>query len=280
MKILSAFLMCVIAITGIILGNFYYNNKIDIQVASAVESQKTEELQEKKENEAKLQETLNSLDVKVLEDIDQVAYKSKVFDKLNNGETATIVFFGDSTTEQNFTTNGKPSHVGVIKNKLTTIYGSNIEVVNAGHSGNDLAALKKRLQTDVIDLEPDMVIMNSSLNDIRLSKGKETFKKEYTDIIKEIQKNTDAEIFLRTSNVTMTPDTNQRLKDELNPITKEIAKEYKLGYVDLYEYYQSLVNKDGIESYNYDNVHPNEKGQQKIADLWLYYLIKSSDLTK
>src|SRR5690606_2309082 len=115
-------------------------------------------------------------------------------------------------------TNGKPGHVGIIQKQLEDIYGKNVEIINAGHAGDTIKDMFKRLETSVIKHSPDVVVINSGLNDVRDGLSNEEFKKTYNKVIEAIKEKTDADIFVRTSNLTKDDISNQRLGFELNPI--------------------------------------------------------------
>lgn len=269
-----AVLTCAICVIAIFVGNFFYESKLEKTTANAIERQKEEETKEKNDRVKQLNALLPKTN---FTNIDIKPIKTDVFNNLNNGEKATIVFLGDSTTEQNFQTNGKPVHVGIIKQHLEKIYGSNIEIINAGHSGDSIKEMAKRLEASVISHDPDLVIINSGLNDVRLDLENSVFEETYKKVIEDIKKKTNAQIILRTSNVTESDETNERLEEDYNPIVKKLAEDNEIGYIDLYQYYKNVVENSDIDKYNNDVVHPNENGQKLISEIVLYSLIKSSN---
>ncbi|GKU82969.1 GDSL-type esterase/lipase family protein [Niallia sp. NCCP-28] len=227
------------------------------------------------ENKKNLEELKKENIIKNANDIEIRNTKTDILDKLNSGEEVTIVFLGDSTTEQNKYTNGKLGHVERIKKALSTVYGGKVNVINAGISGNTIIDMSKRLDNDVLSHKPDLVIINSGINDARKGVSMAEFKTTYENIIKRIKNETDANIILRTSNVTLGENTNYMLREKINPIVKSLSKEYDIGFIDLYSYYAKVVMNDpfGIDKYNYNRLHPNEIGQKIISDLILYSLL-------
>src|SRR5690606_23935751 len=151
-------------------------NKVDNVVVEAKENYKNSQLKEKKLREEKLNNLFDSLSRSDF-DAETKSIDTNVFKKLNNGERVKIVFLGDSTTEQNYQTNGKPVHVGIIQKKVEDIYGKNVEIVNAGHSGDSIEEMLKRTETSVTKHKPDVVIINSGINDVRVGMSNEEFKK-------------------------------------------------------------------------------------------------------
>ncbi|PTN52996.1 SGNH/GDSL hydrolase family protein, partial [Stenotrophomonas panacihumi] len=125
-------------------------------------------------------------------------------------------------------------------------------------------------------INPDLVVINSGLNDVGRKISSEEFETKYKWTIEQIQQKTNAQILLRTSNKVMESDSvNKRLENDINPIVKKLSVENKTGFVDLYSYYSYHITNLGVafNSINNDNFHPNEKGQQIIADLLLYTLL-------
>lgn len=266
------FVFLVFSVTFLILGyKTYNNNYISARVAKGTEimSDKTELEKQRKAN------TLHELRIKNniehLNDVEIRQSKTNIFRKLNNGEKARIVFLGDSTTKKNKYTNGKPNHVDLINKALSEIYGSDVEVINSGVSGDTIEDMISRLDSAVLNYSPDLVIINTGINDATKNVPMDIFEETYRKVIEQIRDETDAEILLRTSNPTLGPKTNEILSERINPIVNSLAKEYDLGFVDLYNYYLTITSSDlkGIEKYNYDNKHPNELGQAIIGNLLL-----------
>ncbi|WP_157827661.1 SGNH/GDSL hydrolase family protein [Niallia nealsonii] len=227
------------------------------------------------ENKKSLETLKKDNIIKNANDIEIRNTKTDIFDKLNRGEDVTIVFLGDSTTEQNKYTNGKAGHVELINKALSHVYGDKVTVINAGVSGNTIIDMAKRLDSDVLRYKPDLVIINSGINDARKGVSMADFKTTYENIIKRIKNESDATIILRTSNVTLGEKINYMLREKINPIVKSISKEYDIGFIDLYSYYAKVIRNDpaGIDKYNYNRLHPNEIGQKVISDLILYSLL-------
>lgn len=195
-------------------------------------------------------------------------------EKLLNGNPVTVVFLGDSTTEQNETTEGSLNHVGLFNEWFSKTYPGLVKVANAGVSGNTIVQMKDRLNKDVISHNPDLVIVCSGVNDSggTLKVGVDEFEKNYSLLIKEIL-DSGAEIILRTPNLTLDPLFNQKMEPYI-AVIKKLAVEYK---IDLFDFY--ALEKKGINNKNivqsklmYNTIHPNAKGQQYIFDNFKSYL--------
>lgn len=276
-------LFTVFSLLFLVYGQISYNNKLTrIEASAYAEFQREEKLEleeQLKERERRNKSLINLKNHSSndeMKSIEMRKIKSDIFDTLQNEDSATIVFLGDSTTEKNIYTNDKPGHVELIDTALTEIFGDNLHIVNSGISGHTIQDMSNRLDDDVISHNPDLVVINSGINDVGHNVSSEEFKSTYSDVIERIQNETDAEILIRTSNLTMGKETNDLLEKTVNPVVKSLAKEYELGYVDAYSYYEKIVNNDskGIVKYNYNYSHPNEIGQSVIGDIVMHTLLQ------
>ena len=85
--------------------------------------------------------------------------------KLASGEPVLIVAFGSSSTEGYGTTSPEFTYPNRLAAQLHRQYpGADITVVNRGHGGDDAPEMMKRLQTEVIDMKPDLVIWQVGTN--------------------------------------------------------------------------------------------------------------------
>ncbi|EOP36308.1 hypothetical protein IKI_04405 [Bacillus toyonensis] len=278
MKKLSV-LMGIIFLITCFFGKTYYDGKIKADVQSAQRKGATEQQDEESSLKKQISKTKadisNQIPSDAKKEFNLVPFQTKAFEKLENGQPATIVFLGDSTTEQNSQTNGKPGHVSIVNDLLKNTFASEkINVINAGVSGNTIVDMSNRIE-NVINANPDLVVINSGINDVGKKVSNAVFEEKYKSIIEQIQNKTQAQIILRTSNVTKDDWVNKRLEKEINPIVQRLATDYKTGFVDLYSYYNYQIKNNNMEldSINNDNIHPNEKGQQIISDLMLYSLM-------
>src|SRR5258708_18554969 len=75
-----------------------------------------------------------------------------------------IIFLGDSITQAGV---GEKGYVTLIKNTLAEKHKDlGIEVIGAGISGNKVPDLQKRLQKDVLDKKPTIVVIYIGINDV------------------------------------------------------------------------------------------------------------------
>jgi lysophospholipase L1-like esterase len=85
--------------------------------------------------------------------------------KLVAGKPVVIVAFGSSSTFGTGTTSPEFTYPNRLAAQLRRQYpGADITVVNRGKGGEDAAEMMKRLQTEVIDMNPDLVIWQVGTN--------------------------------------------------------------------------------------------------------------------
>jgi lysophospholipase L1-like esterase len=110
-----------------------------------------------------------------------------------------VVMLGDSTTEQ-----GLPTEVKLQLDALITDPLLQTTVINSGKGGDNATAALARLQTDVLDHNPDIVTVSFGLNDTAL-RDPEQFEQSMSQIITTLQ-NAGIQVVLLTS----TPFDNAR----------------------------------------------------------------------
>ncbi|MEI6086667.1 MAG: GDSL-type esterase/lipase family protein [Bacteroidota bacterium] len=192
-----------------------------------------------------------------------------------------VVFFGDSITEAAVNPGGYIRLIDTIiqKEGLT----SNYELIGAGISGNKVYDLYLRLEKDVLEKSPDIVIIYIGVNDVwhKMNGGTGTdydkFGKFYDAVVKKI-KASGAKIILATpAAIGERTDNSNQQDGDLNLYCNWIRKyalDNALQLVDLraglmeYNLKNNHENKErGILTS--DRVHLNPTGQQFVAEaMW------------
>ena len=170
-----------------------------------------------------------------------------------------IVFMGNSITED-----WKTFHPEFFLGK---------PYINRGISSQTTPQMLLRFRADVINLNPELVIILAGTNDIAGNTGPSSIEMIAHNIISmaELAMINDIEIIL----CSVLPVYDYTWKPGLNPVGKistlnEIIRDYAqnngITYLD---YYSSMVdNRKGlIEPYTYDGVHPNKLGYTIMESL-------------
>lgn len=192
-----------------------------------------------------------------------------------------VVFFGDSITQAGVGPTGYITKLdSLIKLKgLANDY----ELVGAGISANKVYDLYLRLETDVLEKNPDMVIIYVGINDVwhKASSGTGTdpdkFEKFYRAIIKKLTDRNIKVIVCTPSVIGERNDYSNQQDGDLNKysnIIRKMAKDLSLPVCDLrkdFITYLQANNPTNAEKgiLTTDRVHLNDAGNLFVAnEMW------------
>ena len=197
-----------------------------------------------------------------------------------------IVFFGDSITESGRNLlDPEDLGVGYVKiaaGKLRLLYpDTNFKFVNRGVGGERTAELLKRVKKDVVDENPDYVVLEVGINDVwcRFSRGEEVtpeaFRANYLSLVDTILA-TGAKLCLIQPDALKMGD-KQRFRPFLsrfNEAIREIAQEKDIALVPVDEIFMGVTQDIDPAQFATDGVHPTHRGCRYIADLLIKELKK------
>ena len=188
-----------------------------------------------------------------------------------------IVFLGDSITAGGVREKGYVTLVGQAIAKQHA--GLGVEIVGAGISGNKVPDCQKRLQRDVLDKKPTVVVIYIGINDVwhwnrNVGTTKEDFEKGLIDLIQR-SKDAAARVVLCTPSVIgeKTDGSNEfdKMLDEYSDISRKVAEQTGVCLLDLRQKFltqlkeQNAANQEkGILTT--DGVHLNDAGNRFVAD--------------
>jgi lysophospholipase L1-like esterase len=197
--------------------------------------------------------------------------------KLQKGDR--IVFLGDSITQAGA---GKGGYVTLIRDTLDVKQKAlGIEVIGAGISGNKVPDLQRRLQKDVLDKKPTLVVIYIGINDVwhgEKDAAKGTLPDKYEEGLKEIIGKitaAGARVILCTPSVIGEKkdggnDLDKRL-DEYAAISRKVAKEMKVPVCDLRKEFVAYLKEHNPTNrasgiLTSDRVHLNAEGNRFVAE--------------
>lgn len=177
-----------------------------------------------------------------------------------NKDTATVIFIGNSITEQ--------------WSYYRPQFMANNNYINAGIGGQTTPLLLLRFRNDVVDLNPKIVVIGAGINDIAENSG--VYNKKFTlDNIKSMAEIADANNIrviltsvLPAKNIPwnyLIKNTPRKIK-ELNTELETYALHKGFGYAN---FYPLLVgNDDGLKpEYSVDGIHINEKAYEVMEPI-------------
>lgn len=123
---------------------------------------------------------------------------------------------------------------------------TSVSTLNAGIAGDTIYGMQKRVYRDVIRYQPDLAIINGSLNWGADCGSTQDYRKVLTEVVKVIRKETKADIVLLTPNMDhlpplMAPKPGESTLDERVQVIREIAEEEKVCLADVYKVWKAYV---------------------------------------
>lgn len=199
------------------------------------------------------------------EKVKVVTKKEEVVEKVVDNN---YLFLGDSITEQY---------------DLKEYY-EDYPVVNSGVSGDYTSSIVENMKKRVYDYNPSKVFLLIGINDLRNGKDVSEIVSNTKEIIELIKENRPySEIYLESIypiNKTDDDKISDSVRDiefdnekiiEVNDLLKDLAKDEKITYVDLYN---KLIDDDGNLniSYTKDGLHISSEGYECITKELMKYI--------
>jgi len=185
-----------------------------------------------------------------------------------------IIFFGDSITQQGVSKNG---YVTLIKKALDS---TKYAVTGAGIGGNKVYDLYLRLEDDVLNKKPDLVVIYVGINDVWHKQSSHTgtdydkYLKFYQALINKIQGVGSKVVLVTPSVVGEKKDGTNELDADLNKYAegiRKLAAKNNLPVCDLRKIFTEYEAKNNPEDKDKgilttDRVHLNEVGNKLVAE--------------
>lgn len=119
---------------------------------------------------------------------------------------------------------------------------TSVSVINAGIAGDTMYGMKNRVYRDVIRYQPDLVIINGSLNWNEECGNTEAYKRVLTEVVKLIKKETKADIIMMTPNMAIQMEftsNSQSSLDERVEVIRELEKTEGVCLADTYKIWKT-----------------------------------------
>ncbi len=211
---------------------------------------------------------------------------SKTADLLRSAaEPVRIVCLGDSVTGVYYHTGGRRAYPEMLQVALKRLYpNTQVDVINAGISGNTTIDALKRLDSDVLAHKPHLVTVMFGLNDMTRVPLPE-FEANLTTIIGKCRES-GAEVMLCTPNsVTDTPGRPTAKLIEYCAAIRAVGGRENARVVDVYAACEAVRSKDSFDwlMLMSDEIHPNAAGYDVMAERVaepLRKLIKAADASR
>ncbi len=194
--------------------------------------------------------------------------------QLNDGDT--VVFLGDSITQQGTAPNG---YVTLVRKAIDAQRpNSKIQVIGAGIGGHKVPDLEERLDRDVLSHQPDVVVIYIGINDVwHSTRGQGTNIKRYqsglTSLLKRCTE-AGAQVVLATPSVIgekhdNTNDMDEML-DEYSTVSRKVAGQSGATLLDLRKAFLEYLTHYNVANQAQgiltgDGVHLSEAGNRFVA---------------
>src|SRR5437868_5222313 len=198
--------------------------------------------------------------------------------KLASGQPVEIIAFGSSSTAGFGATSPEFTYPNRLAAQLRRQYpNAEISVVNRGKGGEDAAEMMKRLQTEVIDMKPDMVIWQVGTNAVLRNDDPGETAKLVDDGITRIQQ-AGADLVLVDPQYS--PKVNERGESVSKMVTLlgKVAQLRHIGIFPRFEVMRDWHEKQAIPIESFviaDGLHMNDWGYACFAQLLGDDIIKS-----
>ncbi len=194
-----------------------------------------------------------------------------------------IVVLGNSITELGEKPDG---YVNILRKTMAVMYPQmRVYFVNSGYSGHKSTEMEARFQSDVVELEPDWVIISVGVNDVwhgflavernrpdLSSVPLPTFKEKVTLMVQRAQaKNIKVAIMTTTVIKENLSSPENKALEPYNQALREIAKRYHCLLIDQNAAFRKAIEsakKDSLADrgfLTYDGVHLSAAGNRLMA---------------
>ena len=200
--------------------------------------------------------------------------------KLIAGQPVLIVAFGSSSTQGYGSSAPEFTYPSRLAAQLKRHYpGADITVVNRGKGGEDAPEMMRRLQTEVIDVKPDLVIWQVGTNAVLRNLDQVETEKMIADGIARIQA-------VGSDVVLVDPQYSPRVNEKAESAGKmikllgRVAELHKVGVFPRFEVMRDWHEKQSIPTEQFiipDGLHMNDWGYACFAQLLGDDIIRSVD---
>lgn len=224
-------------------------------------------------------------------------------------KACSVLFIGDSVTDGGWGRSGgsmKPSNERN-HTDLNHIYGHSFMMLCASHlesehpdaawkffnrgiSGNTLAQIAQRWQSDALSLKPDVVTILVGINDVyEFMRAKKenldstfdfaSWEKQYRSLLDSLRANNSNVKIMIGAPFISNDGKNGKLSNyaeyertvrQLAAITKGIARDYNATFLPFNNMFAKLTAQQPRPGYwIWDGIHPTPAGHRRMADLWI-----------
>ena len=201
-----------------------------------------------------------------------------VASKLAAGEPVVIVAFGSSSTAGFGTSSPEFTYPNRLASQLHRQYpGADITVINRGRGGEDAPEMIKRLQSEVLDMKPDLVIWQVGTNAVLRNLDPDETAQQVQDGIARIQ-GAGADLVLVDPQYSPKVTEHQESASKMVKLLGRVAQLRHVGVFPRFEVMRQWHEKQALPIDSFviaDGLHMNDWGYACFAQLLSDDIIKS-----
>ncbi len=189
----------------------------------------------------------------------------QVMKRAVNGEELTIGFIGGSITQGSLASNEFLCYAYKVFSWWKENFKSaRFNYVNSGIGGTTSHFAAARVDSDLLNLSPDVVFVEFSVND----ESDVHFLETYEGLVRHIYQSQTAPAVILISNVFYDTGANAQLQHS------KVARRYQLPLISMQSAIYPAVRDGKIESSDIspDNLHPNDMGHELVASVVNFFL--------
>ena len=209
----------------------------------------------------------------------------------------TIVAFGDSTTALR----GRTEVYATLLARELSLEGGPVRVINAGVGGHTTADAKKRFEKDVLEHQPDVVVIQFGINDSAVDVWKTPaattprvpladYRRNLTEMVRTLKQRGTRVVLMTPNAISWTPallklygrppyrpddvdGMNVVLRDYVEAV-RGLARDEGAELVDVFEAFQQAARQPGGKPGGLcsDGMHPDHDGHRLVANLLIAQL--------
>ena len=193
---------------------------------------------------------------------------TSVFDRAKNGEALTLAFLGGSITQGSVATAPRLCYAYRTYDWFVkTFPKADLTYVNAGIGGTTSHLGTARCESDVLSKNPDLVIVEFSVND---ADDDPHFKETYEGLVRRILVAPSRPAVLLVHNVRYDDGGNAQA------MHSEIGYHYQLPCISMQSTIYTAIERGDIDKRDItpDDLHPNDAGHELVAGVIIHALEK------
>jgi lysophospholipase L1-like esterase len=194
-----------------------------------------------------------------------------------------ILFQGDSITDGNRGRNADPNHIlghgyqFIISCKFgEELAERNLLFMNRGVSGDTVARLSRRWQTDTISLKPDILSILIGVNDLAAGVSVQDYQQQYDQLLADTVKALpNVKLVLCEPfglPVGRKKDSWESYRADLEMrqrVVAKLAEKYHAAFVPFQQAFDEATKRMPADYWIWDGIHPTYSGHQLIANEWI-----------